>query len=271
LRTLLSELRDAFATKTYEMGFTNLVEHHINTGEAAPVHSKPYRVSQKERDVIQAQVQEMLEHDILRPSKSRWSSPVVLVKKKDNSYRFCVDYRKLNAVAKRDVYPLPVIDDILSYLGGAKYFSTLDLYSGYWQMGVASDSKEKTAFVCPDGLYEFEDGLYEFEVMPFGLTNAPASFQHLADTVFCDLKWKEVLIYLDDIVVFSNTFDEHLKRLRNVLTRLRQANLTLKPSKYFFVHFKVSLLGYVVSQEGLLPFHFHFQPQRKLRTYNNPF
>jgi hypothetical protein len=246
LQTLLSDFRDVFATKTSEMGFTNLVEHHINTGEAAPVHSKPYRVSQKERDVIQAQVQEMLEHDIIRPSKSCWSSPVVLVKKKDNSYRFCVDYRKLNAVTKRDVYPLPVIDDILSYLGGAKYFSTLDLYSGYWQMGVASDSKEKTAFVCPDGLYEFE-------VMPFGLTNAPASFQHLADTVFCDLKWKEVLIYLDDIVVFSNTFDEHLQRLRNVLTRLRQANLTLKPSKCFFAHFKVSLLGYVVSQEGLLP------------------
>jgi hypothetical protein len=131
-------------------------------------------------------------------------------------------------------------------LDGTKYFSTLDLYSGYWQMGVASGSKEKTAFVCPDGLYEFE-------VMPFGLTNAPASFQHLADTVFCDLKWKEVLIYLDDIVLFSNTFDEHLKRLRNVLTRLRQANLTIKPSKCFFAHFKVSFLGYVVSQEGLLP------------------
>lgn len=130
---------------------------------------------------------------------------MVLVKKKDDTYRFCVDYRKLNAVTKKDVYPLPVIDDLFSYLRGARYFSTLDLYSGYWQVGVKENSKEKTAFVCPEGLYQFE-------VLPFGLCNAPSTFQKLADTVFYDLKWKKVLIYLDDIIVFSKTFDEHLSR-----------------------------------------------------------
>ena len=224
LEKLINEFSDIFAWHSKQIGLTDIVEHEIHTGDAAPIHQRPYRVSHKEREIIQQQVKEMLDDNIIRPSFGTWSSPVVLVKKKDNTWRFCVDYRKLNAVTKSDVYPLPVIEDILSYLGDSKYFTSLDLFSGYWQVPIKECDKVKTAFITPDGHFEFN-------VLSFGLCSAPATFQHLADTVFRDLKWKEVLIYLDDVIIYSKTFEEHLIRLRHVFERLRTANLTLKPSK----------------------------------------
>lgn len=246
LSALLKKYRHIFATRVSEMGRTAFVEHVIDTGDAPAVHSRPYRVSPRERQIINEQIEEMLDNGVIEQSTSNWSSPVVLVKKKDQTYRFCVDYRKVNEVTKKDVYPLPVIDDILTYLGGAKLYSTLDLFSGYWQCNVAENSKEKTAFITPDGLYHFN-------VLPFGLCNAPATFERLADTVLQGLKWKEALVYLDDTIVFSDTFSEHLRRLENVFQRLEQANLTLKPSKCFFGFNKVHLLGHVVSEDGISP------------------
>lgn len=169
---------------------------------------------------------------------------MVLVKKKDGSWRFCVDYRKVNAITHKDVYPLSIIDDILTYLGEATFFTNLDLFSGYWQIPIREQDKEKTAFVTPDGHYEFN-------VLSFGLCSAPATFQQMADIVFKDLKWKEILIYLDDIIVFSKTFEEHLTRLRKVFDRLRRAKLTLKPSKCTYMYKKASVLGYEVSGDGI--------------------
>ena len=186
----------------------------------------------------------MLEIEIIEPSKSPWSSPVILVKKRDGSTRFCIDFRKVNDLTKKDAHPLPRIDDTLDTLGEAQWFSTLDLASGYWQVGVDPADREKTAFATPDGLYQFR-------VMPFGLCNAPGTFQRLMEHVLRGLHWCTCLVYLDDIIIFSKTIQDHLTRLAEVLTRLRSAGLKLKPSKCHLLRESVHYLGHVVSRRGV--------------------
>ncbi|XP_037518187.2 retrovirus-related Pol polyprotein from transposon 17.6 [Rhipicephalus sanguineus] len=188
----------------------------------------------------------MLQRDVIRPSQSPWASPVVLVKKKDGSIRFCVDYRRLNKITRKDVYPLPRIDDALDSLQGAEFFSSLDLRSGYWQVPLADADRPKTAFVTPDGLYEFN-------VMPFGLCNAPATFERMMDSVLRGLKWQICLCYLDDIVVFAPDFATHLERLKHVLTCLKNAQLQLNLKKCRFAARELTILGHVVSKDGILP------------------
>ncbi|UYV80952.1 K02A2.6-like [Cordylochernes scorpioides] len=157
-------------------------KHHIDTGDHAPIKQRPYRVSPRERSIIQTEVDNMLKLEIIQPSDSPWSSPVVLVEKKDGTWRFCVDYRRLNKITRKDVYPLLRIDDTLDSLRGASIFSTMDLKSGYWQNEVDETDREKTAFVTPDGFFEFR-------VMPFGLCNAPATFERIMDNILRGLKW----------------------------------------------------------------------------------
>ena len=169
------------------------------------------------------QVQQMLSSNVIRPSNSPWASPVVMVRKKDGSLRFCVDFRQLNAATIKDAHPLPRIDDLLDALHGAKWFSTLDLKSGYWQVPIAEQDKEKTAFRTSSRQ------LFEFNQVPFGLCNAPATFSRLMDRVLAGLHWETCLFYLDDIIVFSSTWEEHLARLREVFERLRHAKLKLGP------------------------------------------
>lgn len=246
LIALLAEFQDCFSTSS-GVRQTTIAKHRIITDDAAhPVRQSPYRVSFKEREVIQNQVQEMLADDIIQPSHSPWAAPVVLVKKKDGTLRFCVDYRRLNNVTKKDVYPLPRIDDALDHLRHARYFSSIDLKSGYWQIEVDERDREKTAFITPDGLYEFK-------VMPFGLCTAPATFQRVMDTVLAGLKWQTCLVYLDDVVIFSSTFSDHLLRLRAVLQAIRSAGLTLKPTKCKFAYDELKFLGHVVSSAGVRP------------------
>jgi hypothetical protein len=165
-------------------------------------------------------VDKMKNEGIIEDSSSPWSSPVVLVTKKDGSTRFCVDYRRLNDVTKKDSYTLPSIDDTLSTLAGSRWFSTLDLKSGYWQVGVHPEDKEKTAF--SNG-----SGLYQFNVMPFGLCNAPATFERLMEFVLRGLTWKTCLVYLDDVMVVGSTFGEHLKNLNEIFGPLKSAHLQL--------------------------------------------
>lgn len=246
LRCLLASHRDIFDFDGRPLGQTSVVTHHINTGDARPIRRRPYRVSQTERGVIQREVDEMLKRDVIEPSSSPWASPIVLVKKKDGSWRFCVDYRHLNKITKKDVYPLPRIDDALDCLHGASYFSSIDLRSGYWQIAVDDKDREKTAFVTPDGLYQFK-------VMPFGLCNAPATFERMMDSLLRGFKWTTCLCYLDDVVVYSPTFDTHLQRLSDILGLFRRAGLQLNSKKCHFGCRQIKILGHLVDSTGVQP------------------
>ena len=186
----------------------------------------------------------MLQRGVIEPSTSAWASNLVLVAKPNGTTRACVDYRMLNAKTTRDAYPLPRIDECLDSLSDACWFSTMDLNSGFWQIEMSQDDKEKTAFVTTLGLFQFR-------VMPFGLVNAPSTFERLMECVLKGLQWTECLVYMDDIISYSHTFDEGLKRLATILVRLKEANLKLKPGKCIFFQKQVKFLGHIVSSDGI--------------------
>lgn len=247
LSSLLLANLDVFAANPKAPGTTSCVEHTIEIEEGVrPVYQRAYRVSQRELAQQDEEIDSMLEHGIIEASSSPWASPVVMVTKPDKSIRFCVDYRRLNSVTVKDRHGLPLIEDVLDGLGGNVYFTTLDLASGYWQVGIAEADRPKTAFTTARGLYQFR-------VMPFGLCNAPATFQRLMNQVLRGLVGKICKVYLDDVVIFSKTREEHLERLQMVLDRLRQHGLHLKASKCRFMQLKLKLLGFVISAAGVLP------------------
>ena len=246
LNELFKEFQDVFSLGDDDLGNTPLLKHGIETH--GPPLRQPYRRQNPAvRREEMVQVQQMLSNNVIRPSNSPWASPVVMVRKKDGSLRFCVDFRQLSAATIKDVHPLPRIDGLLDALHGAKWFSTLDLKSGYWQVPIAEQDKEKTAFRTSSGQ------LFEFNQVPFGLCNAPATFSLLMDRVLAGLHWETCLFYLDDIIVFSSTWEEHLARLREVFERLRHAKLKLGAAKCTFAAKEVSYLGHRVTEEGLLP------------------
>lgn len=187
----------------------------------------------------------MLKAGALRECESPYSSNVVIVRKKDGSIRFCVDFRKLNRRTVKDAYAIPRIEDSLHLLAGARYFSKLDLRSGYWQVELQESDKPKTAFQV--GTL----GFFEFNRMPFGLCNAPATFQRLMERCMGEMNLRDCLICLDDIIIFSSSFEEHLDKLQAVFERLQEHNLKLKGSKCEFFKHKVSYLGHVVSESGI--------------------
>ena len=244
LRSLLYEHQDCFAPDPKNPGTTDLLTHRIDTCQAAPIKSAPARVSPPNQAIIKKSIDEMVQAGIAEPSSSPWASRIVIVTKKDGTPRFCVDYRSLNAVTVKDSYPIPHQTDLLDAIGEAKFFSTLDLASGYWQIKLDEDAKMKSAFVS-------RYGLYQFTVMPFGLTNAPATFQRMMDVVLSGLTWLQCMVYLDDIIVFAPTWEEHQMRLRNVLTRLRKYKLAAKMTKCRFGRQSIVFLGHVISAEGV--------------------
>ena len=241
---LVSEYALLFALSKTELGRTMVVQHDINTADHRPIKQTPHRIPFSLRGKVVQLIDEMLEQGVIVPSSSPSASPIVLVAKKDGSTRFCVDYRKLNAITKVDVFPLPRIDDSLDLLSGAKYFSSLDRTSGYWQVGMAPTAQEKTAFTT-------YTGLYEFQVMPFGLCNAPATFQRLMENVVAGMVRDKCLIYFADILVIGKSLEEHLSNLREVFTRLQSAGRRLKPNKCRLLKEEVEYLGHVVSQHGV--------------------
>ena len=250
LQDFLQKHHQAFSLEPGERGETDLVEMEIDTGDASPRRQPVRRMPFAVRREVARQLREMQQSGVIRPSSSPWASPVVMVRKKDGSHRFCIDYRALNSITKPDMYPLPRIDDLLDQLGESHYFSTLDLASGYWQIRVHPQSVEKTAFAAPQGLFEFR-------VMPFGLMNAPSVFQRLMTRVLMGLNPDDgpdfVAVYIDDVLVFSRTLQDHIRHLEMVITRLQEAGLKLKPSKCHFIRKEVEYLGHVITPAGLRP------------------
>jgi hypothetical protein len=201
------------------------VVHKIELKDGAQPYSRPLRrMSTQELDELKKQLQEYLDSGRLRPSESPWGTNVIFAKKKDGSLRFCVDYRSLNDLTKRNSYPLPHTDNLFDRLAGARYFSKIDLRTGFYQILLAEGDREKTAF-------RTRYGHFEWTVLPTGLTNAPATFQHLMNHTFRDMLDRCVLVFLDDIVVYSRTLADHERDVRAVLARLQRAGLFAKGSK----------------------------------------
>ena len=244
-KQLFREYAHIFTLESLDMGDTSMVKHKIKLDNYTPFKERYRRIPPHLFDEVKNHLKEMIEVGAIRKSNSPWASAVVLVRKKDGSLRFCIDLRKFNACTIKDAYSLPHIDETLDCLGGAMIFTSLDLKSGYWQVEMEEGSKPLTAFtVGPLGFYECER-------MPFGLTNAPATFQRLMQNCLGDLHLNWCIIYLDDIIVFSNDPEDHLHRLRGVFDKLEKAGLKLKPKKCEFFKTKIAYLGHIVSAKGI--------------------
>src|SRR6266542_566597 len=245
LNELLKEFEDIISTdENPKLERTGIIKHEIKVTEN-PIKGRPYPVKDNKREKwMKEEIERMLKNGIIKKSKSPWASPVVLVSKKDGSIRFCVDYKKTNAIIIVDAHPLPIVNYTVDKIGGKKYYTSIDLASGYWQVEVDENSQDIIAFVTPWGLYQFN-------VMLFGLTNAPATFQRLMNYVLHDYLNDFVVVYLDNILVCSDTFDEHINHLRKVFIKLREANLMIKLKKCKFGQRKIKFLGHTIGTDGL--------------------
>lgn len=243
---LFERWESVFPKTSMDLGHTSEVRHKIELTDNAPFKEPVRRIPPAIYMEVKEHLQEMLDIGAIRESKSPWSSNVVIVRKKDGTIRFCIDFRRLNQRTKKDAYAIPRVEDTLHLLAGSRYFSKLDLKSGYWQVELEEEDKEKTAFQVGGGL-----GFYECNRMPFGLCNAPATFQRLMERCMGDLNLRDCLIYLDDIIIFSHDVDSHLERLDAVFQRLADYNLKIKPSKCEFFKTKTTYLGHVVSADGI--------------------
>ena len=263
LRSLISEFSDVFASNPKKPTLVKHMEHHIVTNDAQPVCNKPHSIPYAWNKEINVQSQQMLQNEIIRPSSSPWNAPVILVKKKDESMRFVCDFRGLNDVTKKDSYPLPHIRDVIDKMQGTRYWTTLDAASAYWSMPLAEEDKEKTAFSVPRGKYEFT-------VTPYGLCNAGASYQRMMDISLAGLPSDRILAYMDDIAIFSTSFNDHIQDLRNIFQRLRFSGISLKLSKCVFASEQVNFLGFRFLDRALhlkidspmLLLHTRYQPPR---------
>ncbi|CAI5686070.1 unnamed protein product [Oreochromis niloticus] len=244
VRSLLYKYSGVFSDHDGDIGCTNLISHDIPLVEDTPVRQRYRRIPPSEYEAVKAHIRQLLEAQVIRESSSPFASPIVLVRKKDGSLRLCVDYRALNSKTRKDAFPLPRIDESLDALSGARWFSTLDLAAGYNQVPVTEKDKMKAAFCTPFGLFEWNR-------MPFGLCNAPSTFQRLMERIFGDQHCQSLLLYLDDVIVFSSTVEEHVSRLDVVLGRLQQEGLKAKLEKCSFFQSEVSYLGHVMSRDGV--------------------
>lgn len=237
-------INNVFSDMPDKIGCTNVIRHRIITN-SEPIKQRYYPVSPVVQNSIDEELDKLLKDDIIEPSNSPWASPIILVRKKDNTYRFCVDYRKLNQVTVKDAYPLPIISSTLDKLRDARYLSTLDIKSAFHQIPLEENSKAYTAFTVPNR------GLFQFKRLPFGLSNSPATWQRCIDQILSYDLEPHVFVYLDDIVVVTQDFDKHISVLNEVFSRLKQAGLTLRKDKCVFCKPELKYLGYVIDRNGL--------------------
>ena len=243
----LMEYHDIFSLDKNEMGCTDAAEHIIELLDEEPFKERFRRIALPLLDEVREHLQEMLDGGAIWPSQSAWCNTVVLVRKKDGGLQFCIDFPWLNARTKKDSYPLPRMQETMESLVGARFFSTMDLKSGFWQVKMSEKSWQYTAFTVGSM------GIFEFLRMPYSLCNAPATFQQLMQNCLGELNLTYALIYLDDVIVFSRTEEDHLIRLRVVFERFREHGLKLKPSKCHFLWKEITFLGHKVSEEGMKP------------------
>lgn len=246
LLQLLQRYKHCFAFDLADLGCTDVTQMQIELNSDRPVVYRPYRLSHHEREKVRDMVGEMLEAGVIRESVSNYASPIILVRKKDGKVRMCIDYRMLNSITVKERYPMPIIEDEVCRLAGQAWFITLDLISGYYQVPIAEQNKHLTAFVTPDGQYEFNR-------MPFGLANAPAVFQRMMNRVLGPVRFSGATVYIDDVLVYGKNAEEALTRLEEVLQLLDNANLKLNLSKCSFLQNKIEYLGYEISSTGMRP------------------
>lgn len=234
----------AFSNGDYDLGYCDIIPHKIRLKDDKPI-SLPYRrIPPHEVEEVKRELQKMLDRGVIRKSSSCYGSPIVIVRKKNGSIRLCIDYRRVNAKTVPDAFPLPRIEEALEALGNATLFSALDLAHGYFQVAMHPDSIPITAFRVPWGLFEMIR-------LPMGLCNSPATFERIVEHILGDLNYTSVLLFLDDILCFSNTFDQHIERLGTVLERLTKYGLKLNGKKCKFFQTQVLYLGHMVSSAGI--------------------
>ncbi|CAF4938729.1 unnamed protein product [Rotaria sp. Silwood1] len=221
-----------------------ILKNAIDTGTHRPVHTPPYRKSNKDQETLRKETDKLLKNGIIEHSTSPWSSPVVLVKKKDGTTRFCVDYRRLNQITTKDAFPLPRIDDIYDQLTKAAYFTKFDFKAGYFQVPLDKSDRPKTAFST-------RDGHFQFKVLPQGLSNGPPTFQRIVNQILGPNRWKHVLAYIDDIIIYSQNFNEHLKHIEEVYSLLKEANFKLNVEKCEVARTEILFLGHVIKADTI--------------------
>ena len=249
LKKFLCSINEVFALSDHELGETDLVEHQINLEPGSrPFRTSPRRLPYALRTELDAELMQLLESGCIEPSISPYTSGLVLVRKKDDGLRICVDYRGINKDTIPDCYPIPRIDDLIDMVGRCKgtFFTTLDLMKGYHHIRMEEESRTKTTFTC-------HLGLYQYRRMPFGLTNVPATFQWLMNQLFSGEQWKFVFVYLDDLLIVLQSAAEHQEHIKKVLAQLHKAGLRLKPSKCRFAHTGADYLGHTLTAEGVVP------------------
>lgn len=246
------EFLDVFHLEGDPFPTTNVIQHEIRLKtDAVPVNIRPYRLPFVHRQEISRQAEQLEKDKIIRPSDSPWNAPLIVVPKKADAqgraqYRVCVDFRRLNELTVGDAFPIPRIDEILDQLGRSRYYTTLDLASGYHQVAIKPEDREKTGFST-------DKGHFEFIKMPFGLCGAPSTFQRLMNQVLLGINGTKAFVYLDDIIIYAENLREHEDRLREVFYRLQLGNLQLQPSKYQFLRREVIYLGHLITEEGVKP------------------
>ena len=242
--TIINENNEAISQSETDLGFCDLIEHSIDTGEHKSVATRQWPIPNSVKEIIRDQCKKMIKMGVIQKCSSPWRSPTLLVKKKDNSYRYCIDFRQVNNITEKDKFPLPRIDTVLESLRGAKYFSSLDLKSGYYQIPIKKEDRIKTAFAT-------DNETYCYNKMAMGLCNAASTFQRVMQSFLSPVLGRIAFVFLDDIIIFSETFEEHVNHLSEVFNLIKASGMKVSPKKCTYAKASIKYLGHVVSKEGI--------------------